>query len=103
MNIAEPTNRRILVIDDNPSIHDDFRKILGPIDARLADELDADEAALFGDAPEAAHMLSFEIDSAFQGQEGLARVCAALEAGKPYALAFVDARMPPGWNGLETR
>ena len=102
MNIAEPTNRRILVIDDNPSIHDDFRKILGPIDARLADELDADEAALFGDAPEAAHMLSFEIDSAFQGEEGLEKVRAAVAAGAPHAVAFVDVRMPPGWDGIET-
>ena len=45
---------------------------------------------------------SFEIDSAFQGQEGLEKVRAAVAAGKPYAVAFIDVRMPPGWDGIET-
>ena len=26
----------------------------------------------------------------------------AVEEGRPYAVAFVDMRMPPGWDGLET-
>jgi len=42
------------------------------------------------------------MDSAFQGQEGLARVQQANAEGRPYALAFVDGRMPPGWDGVET-
>src|SRR5438105_5849109 len=37
-----------------------------------------------------------------QGQEGLERVQHALAAGSPYAMAFVDVRMPPGWDGVET-
>jgi CheY-like chemotaxis protein len=44
----------------------------------------------------------FVIDSAFQGQEGLAMARRAAEEGNPYALAFVDVRMPPGWDGVET-
>ena len=44
----------------------------------------------------------FEIDSAMQGREGLAMVQQAVEAGRPYATAFVDVRMPPGWDGIET-
>ena len=44
----------------------------------------------------------FEIESAYQGQEGVALVQQALEEGRPYAMAFVDMRMPPGWDGLET-
>jgi two-component system NtrC family sensor kinase len=92
-------SRRILLIDDMPSIHADFRKVLAP-----AGELPAyarAEAALFGtELPPAAPR--FELDSAHQGQEGLARLCEALDAGRPYALAFVDMRMPPGWDGVET-
>ena len=42
------------------------------------------------------------MDSAFQGQEGVARVREALAAGRPYSLVFLDYRMPPGWNGAET-
>src|SRR2546423_6215154 len=97
-----PENHRILIIDDNPSIHDDFRKILGPADAKLAEELDADEAALFGDTAKASRPWSFQIDSAFQGQEGLEKVRKALAEAAPYAVAFVDVRMPPGWDGIET-
>ncbi len=97
-----PENHRILIIDDNPSIHEDFRKILGPADAKLSEELDADEAALFGDKATGSRPWSFQIDSAFQGQEGLEKVRAAFARNEPYALAFVDVRMPPGWDGIET-
>jgi signal transduction histidine kinase/two-component SAPR family response regulator/HPt (histidine-containing phosphotransfer) domain-containing protein len=55
---------------------------------------------LFGARPKTGFV--FTIDSAFQGEEGLARVQQAQAAGKPYALAFVDVRMPPGWDGIET-
>ncbi len=95
-------NNRILVIDDNPAIHQDFRKVLSPVDSLLAGELEDEEAALFGDTPGRARELTFQIDSAYQGQEGLEKVRAAVAAGDPYAVAFVDVRMPPGWDGIET-
>jgi PAS domain S-box-containing protein len=106
MNVAPlnlpPSNQRILIVDDNPSIHEDFRKILGPADAKIAQELDATEASLFGDKADVARAQNFRIDSAFQGQEGLEKVRAASNEGQPYAVAFVDVRMPPGWDGIET-
>ncbi len=100
-NHTTPVNRRILVIDDNQDIHGDFRKVIG---ARSdgADSLAAAELALLGESSPSTMNTGFEIDSAFQGQEGVARVQQALEEGRPYALAFVDMRMPPGWDGLET-
>ena len=106
MNIApltfQPDPHRILIVDDNPAIHEDFRKILGPTDAKLAEELDVTEAALFGDKADPSRTWNFRIDSAFQGQEGLEKVRAACAEGAPYAVAFVDVRMPPGWDGIET-
>src|SRR5437762_3345334 len=98
----QPYNHRILIIDDNPSIHEDFRKILGPADAKLAEELDVTEASLFGDKAGTSSARNFQIDSAFQGEEGLEKVRAACAGGAPYAVAFVDVRMPPGWDGIET-
>ncbi|HRH95398.1 MAG TPA: response regulator [Prosthecobacter sp.] len=92
------SHRRILVIDDNRSIHDDFRKILEPADA-TSDELQADEAALFGAAKQPE---TFMIDTASQGEEGLEMVKRAMAEGEPYSMAFVDVRMPPGWDGIET-
>jgi two-component system, cell cycle sensor histidine kinase and response regulator CckA len=94
-------NHRILVIDDNAAIHEDIRKILArpkPDSAALASE----EALLFGEATSTAQCASFEIDSALQGQEGLELVRRSLKDERPYALAFVDVRMPPGWDGVET-
>jgi len=94
-------NQRILIIDDNTSIHDDIRKILGA--AEQADtDLDDQAAALFGTGGSASNEAVFQIDSAFQGQEGLEMVRQAAESGQPYAMAFVDVRMPPGWDGIET-
>lgn len=96
---TETFNRRILVIDDSDAIHQDFQKILSPCAVGAA-SLAASEAALFGDV--AIAPLDFELSFAHQGQEGLAQVVRALSEGRPYALAFVDMRMPPGWDGLET-
>jgi signal transduction histidine kinase len=94
-------NRRILVIDDNPAIHEDFRKILCAGD-RSAQIFAQATAALLGEAQAIDGDAAFEVDSAFQGKEGLERVMAALKEGKPYAMAFLDIRMPPGWDGIET-
>jgi two-component system NtrC family sensor kinase len=93
-------NRHILLIDDMPAIHDDFRKILAPRPA--ADRLRNMEAAVFGNAPAPAASPGFELDSAYQGEQGVALVEAAVDAGRPYALAFVDMLMPPGLDGVET-
>jgi two-component system sensor histidine kinase/response regulator len=92
-------NRRILLIDDTAAIHEDFRKILGP---RPADrEIEDAEGALFGQAAPPPRD-GFVLDSAFQGRDGLALLEAAVRDGVPYAMAFVDMRMPPGWDGVET-
>ncbi len=93
--------QRILVIDDNRAIHEDFRKIFGGGDT---ESLDAAEESLFGDTNTSTQPSRprYTIDSAYQGREGLAIVQSAQAEGKPYAMAFVDVRMPPGWDGIET-
>ncbi|PBJ18595.1 Phytochrome-like protein cph2 [Pseudomonas ogarae] len=97
--MAVPANRRILVVDDTPAIHQDFRKILSP-SAGSDDSLDDTESLLFG-TPQ-VNRLQFQIDSAYQGEEALELVKRAQAEGQPYALVFADMRMPPGWDGLQT-
>src|SRR5262249_50397899 len=96
--------RRVLVIDDNPAIHADVRKVLAPQQA-VSRELAAEEAILFGDSncarPHAIQNLEFQIDTASQGEEGIELARRALEERQPYAIAFVDGRMPPGLDGIE--
>jgi signal transduction histidine kinase/ActR/RegA family two-component response regulator len=101
MGVNPNHNHRILVIDDNKAIHEDFRKILGRKKAVSSNLTDA-ESALFGDDSPAVQLPEFEIDSAFQGQEGFELIAKSLREDHPYSMAFVDVRMPPGWDGVET-
>lgn len=96
------SSNRILVVDDNPAIHDDFQKILGGSGATVTD-ISAAEAALFGDdISSSVEATTYDLTFASQGEEGLGKVEMAIEEGRPFSLAFVDVRMPPGWDGIET-
>ncbi len=103
LKVDENDNNRILVVDDNEAIHDDFRKILANDDAD--GELEDLEASLFGDENSGSAQsmgAKFELTFASQGAEGFQKAQQAVEAGTPFAVAFVDMRMPPGWDGLKT-
>jgi PAS domain S-box-containing protein len=94
-------NHRILVIDDNASIHDDYRKILVP--AIGSADLAGLEEELFGSSsPATPQRPAFELSNAMQGQDGHRLAAKAQQEGKPFAVAFIDMRMPPGWDGMET-
>lgn len=98
--MADTQASRILVIDDNAPIHTAFRKILASNEDNQVSEL---EQLVLGESSESTvSKRVYWIDSALQGQEGLARVQEAKERGEEYAVAFVDMRMPPGWDGVET-
>jgi two-component system, NtrC family, sensor kinase len=101
MHCLTPKTPRMLIVDDNRSIHEDFRKILSP-DLQPAGGLEAAEAALFGAPAETKKAMQFELDSAYQGREALELVRQSIADKKPYAMAFMDVRMPPGWDGIET-
>lgn len=97
----ETLKTRILVIDDNPAIHEDFQKIL--VSVREKSGLaDAAFAFLGPDVEECTPTIDVELDSVLQGEDGFQKVQKSVEEGRPYTLAFCDMRMPPGWDGLET-
>ncbi|MCP4119233.1 MAG: PAS domain S-box protein [Desulfobacteraceae bacterium] len=94
-------SRRIIIIDDNHNIFTDFQTVL--TDKTDTSGLDSLEADFFGESVgKSVHKLTYELDYAPQGEEGVAKIKDALLEKRPYALAFVDMRMPPGWDGLET-
>ena len=101
MNINPDKNHRILVVDDNRAIHEDFQKILGKAKSLSSNFVEA-EAILFGETTPESQLPIFEIDSAYQGQEGLEKIEQSLRENRPYAMAFMDVRMPPGWDGIES-
>ncbi len=92
---------RVLVIDDSPDMHEVIRKILATDDSQARPLAQVEKEIHGTPAPERL-MPRFEIDCAHQGQDGLTHVTRARAAGRPYSVAFVDGRMPPGWDGIET-
>jgi CheY-like chemotaxis protein/AraC-like DNA-binding protein len=91
---------RILVIDDNPSVHEAFDEILRREPANT--KLEQDEALMFG-APHtpATAKPAYHTDHALSGAEGIEKVRQSLATNTPYQVAFVDIRMP-GIDGVET-
>src|SRR5690554_805770 len=94
---------RILIVDDNVSIHEDFKNILGSISDfwRKGNELKMLEKDLFGESEQESDTI-YEIDDAFQGEEAINMFNMAEKEGNPYTLVFMDVRMPPGIDGIRT-
>ncbi len=103
----EPNVLRILVVDEEPSVRDAYRTVLQTSEPPVSQELDTMELALFGtpsDLPilQPAPELVRDVTYASQGQEAHALVVESVARGNRFAVAFVDMRMPPGWDGAET-
>ena len=101
-DLFEQKPHRILIVDDNPSIHEDLCKVLtGSTQSTLNEEANT----LFGEdtkEEESNYSMPFSVDSAYQGQEALGLVVNAIDKHERYALAIMDIRMPPGWDGIKT-
>jgi len=97
------SNNKILIVDDTPSIHEDFRKILMTNDSSGKD-LDMMADSLFGSTSQdpVYKNINYELESAFQGEEALKMIEKAELEGDGYSLVFMDVRMPPGLDGIKT-
>ena len=105
MNALATTSQKILIVDDNGDIHQDFTKIFqslrhesSPVD-QLEDELFGAETSI---AASENPLSQVQLESAYQGEEGVRMALDAAERGDPYLLAFIDVRMPPGIDGIHT-
>ena len=99
MNFGPYKNNRVLVVDDQEEIHNDFIEMLTPdTRGRSTDAL----AAAFIEEVDTFDFPQFEISHATGGEEACQIVRDARDSGYPIALAFVDVRMPPGIDGVET-
>ncbi len=98
-----PRAMRVLVVDDEPNLVQDYRYILGGSrasdPAALSDKLERD---LFGAGLENGKFPEIDLTTHHQGREAVEAVRAAVEEGRPYALAFVDLYLAPGLDGLQT-
>lgn len=90
----------MLVVDDEPAVAAALRESLTA--ETHSEPLAALRVSLFGDTPPSSPLISFEVSVALQGEQARVLAKEALQQGRPFQLAFVDMRMPPGWNGIET-
>lgn len=103
-----PRNNRILIIDDQVELRERLAKLLSGSNDRekLSDHVKSLREKLFSSVSEApeegAPQIEYEVDTVGSGQDALERIKQSLEKSNPYALAFIDMRMPSGWDGLRT-
>lgn len=107
--MMEQNRFRIMIIDDNPKIHLDFIKILtinefeNQISALRKRLFTPDDSTLESTQENISiKMPIFEIETASNGEDGFKKIITGLKEGRPFALAFVDIRMPPGIDGIKT-
>lgn len=100
-------NTSVLVIDDEEMVRDNIEEILSPRKNSSTAEIDLAASILF-DTPaqpivkkRAKNTPNFTVHKASNGMEGLELVKKSVEDGMPYAVIFLDMRMP-GWDGMET-
>lgn len=102
-------NTRVLIIDDEEIVRDNIEEILMPNRQQQNESISAASNILFDDEP-ADQILTtvnndnipvFEVDKAINGMEGVEKIKQAIADERPYAVIFLDMRMP-GWDGLET-
>src|SRR5579863_3305486 len=104
--MKEVLNAHVLVIDDEEMVRDNIEEILAPRKKSLENESVDLAASILFDAPaipvsNGGNMPKFRVDKAANGMEGVELVKRSVAEGKPYAVIFLDMRMP-GWDGMET-
>jgi two-component system, NtrC family, sensor kinase len=106
--MLETANTSVLVIDDEEMVRDNIEEILLPRkNSPESESLDAAASILFDSpakpliAPRTSNIPNFTVDKASNGMEGLELVKKSVQEGRPYAVIFLDMRMP-GWDGMET-
>ena len=100
--MGELINNRVICIDDDQSILDAYEISMLSAEEWEADALEGlDGLDLLSPQPEYTSS-RFELSFANQGRQGWELIQASCDKGAPYAVAFIDIRMPPGWDGLKT-
>ncbi len=101
---AKQRKPRVLVVDDEQVILDEFRNILCPSEDGSESENELQELGtkLFGKDACGGWHSSFDLVLCHQGDEAIEAVRAAVEKERPFAVVFVDVRMPPGPDGVRT-
>jgi two-component system sensor histidine kinase/response regulator len=102
-------NYRLMAIDDDPGILDAYRSLFLPaslsgnrVMGRVLDLIGIGESGAESESESEDVDFEFSLDCFSSGQAGAEALRQSLREGSPYAVLFLDMRMPNGWSGLET-
>jgi diguanylate cyclase (GGDEF)-like protein len=103
MITQEISTNRVLVVDDDAMLIDEYLQCLGTdFDPDIGTETLGDlEKVLFGEETNKNGAGRFDVDHRNQGEAAVDAVRDAVKVGSPYAIVFLDIRMPPGIDGIE--
>lgn len=98
------TNRRLLLVDDDPGVRDAYAAVFAPRAPSSSTERSRLASLVLGVSPARSLAIHnpFSLTIARQGQEAAEALERLKAQGQAPAVAFVDMRMPPGWDGLTT-
>ncbi len=103
MTPPEQISRKIIVIDDDKAIWQAYTSVL-TFPETEANTPGQRMAILLTPVKNSATPAAplFELTFASQGKDALTMIREAAAAERPFSVAFIDIRMPPGWDGMET-
>lgn len=94
---------RVLVVDDDALLIGEYVRCLGedfePDNATTT--LGDLEKVLFGEETDERGAVRFDVQTRTQGDYAVEAVEDAMREGCPFAIVFLDIRMPPGIDGIE--
>ena len=96
--VAADAKARVLIVDDESDIHDDFEDMLSAKGRTASDDL----ASAFVTEERSDLRLDFELLHAMGGDEAVSMITSERHRQRPISVAYVDIRMPPGMDGVET-
>ena len=99
MDFKEPENCRVLIVDDQKEIHHDFEEMLRSSNMQSPSN---DLAKAFVVEESNSFLPEFELLHVESGEEACEIIQAGKQSDRPIAVAYVDIRMPPGIDGIET-
>lgn len=99
MKFRSDWNNRVLIVDDQEEIHQDFEEMLR---SNLGDSTSDNLARAFGSVVEESFLPDFQIFHTSNGEEAYKKIKESKDTKTPIAVAYIDIRMAPGWDGVET-
>jgi len=104
INERAPENFRILAVDDEDAILEQYHRVLAASKemSRDQNEFSSLESRLFCTQTSKSPMTDFDLTSCCQGDQAVEKVDQAIRQQNPFAVVFLDMRMPPGPDGLWT-